>query len=108
MAEPPTADPAAILACLPPEVAAEFEKDWTATLDEVKQSKNLTVLHAMLTKWVQFAAAEQRDPGSYFRVLAAASRTEATGQAPAGSMSGTDVLAMLLDDQALDPEDSKS
>lgn len=82
---PPPPDPVAIRACLTPGVAAE----WNIVLDKAKQSKDLAPVHALLAKWRHFAYAELKDPGSYFRLLATAARTLATGEAPAGASQGT-------------------
>jgi hypothetical protein len=92
---PPPADPVAIRACLTPDVAAEFDAEWDIVLDEAKQSKDLAPVHALLTRWRQVAYAELRDPGSYFRLLGTAARTLATGEAPAGSVSGDEVKALI-------------
>ena len=45
-------------------------------------------MHELLAKWRHFAYAELKDPGSYFRLLA-------TGQAPAGSISGDGMKALI-------------
>lgn len=92
---PPPPDPVAIRACLTPDVAAEFDAEWDIVLDQAKQSKDLAPVHALLAKWRHFAYAELKDPGSYFRVLATAARTLATGEAPAGSVSGDEVKALI-------------
>lgn len=91
----PPPDPVAIRACLTPEVAAEFDAEWNMVLDEAKQAKDLAPVQALLAKWRHFAYAEMKDPGSYFRLLATAARTLATGQAPAGSVSGDEVKALI-------------
>jgi hypothetical protein len=91
----PPPDPVAIRACLAPGVAAEFDAEWNIVLDKAKQSKDLAPVHALLAKWRHFAYAEQRDPGSYFRLLATAARTLATGEAPAGSVSSEEVKALI-------------
>lgn len=92
---PPQADPVAIRACLTPDVAAEFDTEWDIVLDEAKQSKDLAPVHALLAKWRHFAYAELRDPGSYFRALATAARRQATGKAPASSVSGDEVKSLI-------------
>lgn len=91
----PSADPAAIRACLIGAVAAEFEAEWNVVMDEAKAAMDLAPVRAMLSKWVQFAVAEQRDPGSYLRTLATATRTQGTGEVPAGSVSGDQVKKLL-------------
>jgi hypothetical protein len=64
-------------------------------LDKAKASKDLAPVHELLAKWRHFAYAELRDPGSYFRLLATAARTLATGQALAGSISGDGMKALI-------------
>ncbi len=91
----PPPDPQAIRACLTPDVAAVFDAEWEIVLDKAKISKNLTPVHELLGKWRHVAYAELKDPGSYFRLLATAARTLATGQAPAGSISGDDMKALI-------------
>jgi Family of unknown function (DUF6247) len=92
---PPVADPVAIRACLTPDVAAEFDREWEIVLDRAKRAKDLAPVHDLLTKWRHFAYAELKDPGSYFRVLATAARTLATGEAPHGSVSGEEIQALI-------------
>ena len=92
---PPPPDPQAIRACLTPDVAAEFDAEWEIVLDKAKASKDLAPVHELLAKWRHFAYSELRDPGSYFRLLATAARTLATGQAPAGSISGDEMKALI-------------
>ena len=91
----PLADPVAIRACLTPDVAVEFDAEWEIVLDKAKQSKDLASVHDLLAKWRHVAYAELKDPGSYFRLLATAARTLATGEAPAGSVSGDEVKALI-------------
>ncbi|RJQ79421.1 hypothetical protein D5S17_10425 [Pseudonocardiaceae bacterium YIM PH 21723] len=83
----PGTDPAAIRACLTPTVAAVFDSEWAFVMDQAKQTLNLDNVHRFLQKWRLMAYAETKDPGSYFRVLARAARTEATGELPPGSIS---------------------
>lgn len=90
-----TADPQAIRACLTPGVAAEFDAEWDIVLERAKQAKDLAPVHELLNKWRHFACAELKDPGSYFRLLAAAAHTMATGEAPAGSVSGEEIKARI-------------
>ena len=92
---PPPADPQAIRACLTPRVAAEFDAEWDIVLERAKQTKDLTPIHDMLNKWRLFAYAELKDPGSYFRLLATAAHTLATGEAPAGSLSSDEIKARV-------------
>jgi uncharacterized protein DUF6247 len=92
---PPPADPVAIRACLTPGVAAEFDREWELVLDEAKQAKDLAPIQDLLMKWRHIAFAELKDPGSYFRLLATAAHTLATGQAPPGSVSGDEVKAQI-------------
>ncbi|MPZ00549.1 MAG: hypothetical protein GEU97_21735 [Actinophytocola sp.] len=76
---PPAAEPTAIRACLTPTLAAEFDHEWTVVLDRVKQSQDLTDLHALLNKWQHTAYLEQRDPGAYYRMLAKAEQITRAG-----------------------------
>lgn len=92
---PPPADPKAIRACLTPRVAAEFDTEWNIVLDRAKQAMDLAPIHKLLNKWRHLAYAELKDPGSYFRLVATAEHTLATGQAPAGSVSGEDIMARI-------------
>jgi hypothetical protein len=64
-------------------------------LDEAAASGSLVGMRDILVRWRIIAYAEQRDQGQYFRVLAAAARTQATGQAPPGSVSGEEILALI-------------
>jgi hypothetical protein len=49
----------------------------------------------LLAKWRHFAYAELIAPGTYFRVQATAARTLATGQPPAGSVSGEEIDELI-------------
>ena len=91
----PPLEPKAIRACLAPEVAAEFDREWAIVLDEAKQTQDLGGVHDLLTKWRHFAYAELTAPGTYFRVLATADHTLATGCPPAGSVSGEQIDALI-------------
>ncbi|MGH3718614.1 MAG: DUF6247 family protein [Pseudonocardiaceae bacterium] len=92
---PPAADPVAIRTCLTPDVAAVFDAEWEFVLEEAKQSKDLAGVRELLQHWRHFAYQELREPGAYFRVLAAAARAQATRQAPAGSVSGEEVRSRI-------------
>lgn len=52
------ADPAAIRACLTPEIATVFDHEWEYVLEAAKQSKDLAGVHELLHKWQLFAHAE--------------------------------------------------
>jgi Family of unknown function (DUF6247) len=92
---PPPQEPQAIRACLTPDVAAEFDREWEIVLECVKQAKDLAPVHDLLHKWRHFAYSELKEPGTYFRLLATAAHTLATGKAPAGSVSAEDIKAMI-------------
>lgn len=92
---PPPAEPRAIRACLTPDVAVEFDREWDIVLDQAKRDKDLAPVQDLLVKWRHLAYAELTEPGSYFRVLATAEHTLATGQAPPGSVSGDEIAAMI-------------
>lgn len=79
---PPAADPQAIRTCLTPTLAAEFDREWEIVLDRVKQSMDLSDLHAWLNKWRHTAYLEMRDPGAYYRMLAKAEQILHTGSNP--------------------------
>ncbi|MEO7193276.1 MAG: DUF6247 family protein [Pseudonocardiaceae bacterium] len=57
---PPPPEPQAIRACLPPALAAAFDREWEIVLDRVKQSMNLADLHELLNKWRHTAYAPCR------------------------------------------------
>jgi Family of unknown function (DUF6247) len=92
---PPATEPVAIRACLTPDVAAEFDREWEIVLERAKQSKDLAGVHDLLNKWRHLAYAELIDPGSYYRLLATAAHTLATGTVPPGSVSGEDMKALI-------------
>ncbi|MGH3695518.1 MAG: DUF6247 family protein [Pseudonocardiaceae bacterium] len=92
---PPPLDPQAIRACLTSDVAAAFDAEWEIVLDEAKQAKDLAPVHDLLHKWRHFAYAELKNPGTYFRMLATAAHTLATGKAPEGSISGAEMKALI-------------
>ncbi|MGH3699595.1 MAG: DUF6247 family protein [Pseudonocardiaceae bacterium] len=91
----PPPDPQAIRACLTPAVAAAFDAEWEIALDKAKRAKDLTAVHELLHKWRYFAYAESKNPGTYVRMLATAARALATGMAPAGSISGEEMKALI-------------
>lgn len=92
---PPPADPQAIRACLTELVAAEFDAEWDIVLERAKQAKDLTPIHDLLHKWRHIAYAELKDPGSYFTLLAKATRRLATGEEPEGGLSGDELKAHI-------------
>ena len=67
-ARAPAADPVAIRACLPPEVAAVFDREWEAVLEAAKYSKDLAGVRELLAHWRHHAYQELLEPGVYFRV----------------------------------------
>jgi hypothetical protein len=66
---PPPPEPQAIRACLTPDVAAEFDREWEIVLERAKQAKDLAPVHDLLHKWRHFAYSELKEPGTYFRLL---------------------------------------
>ncbi|MGH3867998.1 MAG: DUF6247 family protein [Pseudonocardiaceae bacterium] len=92
---PPPPEPQAIRACLTPDVAAEFDREWEIVLERAKQAKDLALVHDLLHKWRHFAYSELKEPGTYFHLLATAAHTLATGKAPAGSVSAEDIKALI-------------
>ncbi len=91
----PPPEPQAIRACLSVPVAAEFDAEWATALEAAKQSHDLAGVDALLAKWRHLAFAERSDPGSYFRVLATATHTLATGHPPPGTSTSEDIRALL-------------
>ena len=79
---PPPPDPQGIRACLTSTLAAEFDSEWEIVLERAKQSKDLTEVHDLLSKWRHTAYMEMRDPGSYYRMLAKAEQIMQTGRNP--------------------------
>ena len=92
---PPEADPVAIRACLPAEVAAVFDAEWEYVLEQAKRSKDLAGVRDLLQNWRHHAYQELREPGAYFRVLASAARTQATRRAPQGSVEEAEMRARI-------------
>ncbi len=92
---PPATEPVAIRACLTPDVAAEFDREWEIVLERAKQTKDLAGVHDLLNKWRHLAYAELKERGSYYRLLATAAHTLATGTAPPGSVPGEDMKALI-------------
>jgi hypothetical protein len=92
---PPPLEPKAIRACLTPDDAAEFDREWDVVLDTARREQDLEPVQRLLRKWRHFAYAELTSPGSYFRVLATAAHTLATGQPPAGSISGEEMDELI-------------
>lgn len=76
-------------------MAAEFDREWEIVLDQAKKDQDLEPVHDLLAKWRHFAYAELKDPGTYFRVLATAAHTLATGQPPTGSVSGEEIKELI-------------
>jgi hypothetical protein len=64
-------------------------------LDAAKRSKDLAGVRELLTRWRHIAYQELREPGDYFRVLAAAAHTQATGSPPAGSVPPEEMRARI-------------
>ncbi len=79
---PPATEPVAIRACLTPDVAAEFDREWEIVLERAKQTKDLAGVHDLLNKWRHTAYMEMRDPGSHYRMLAKAEQIMRTGRNP--------------------------
>lgn len=92
---PPDADPVAIRACLPAEVAAVFDAEWEHVLEAAKRSKDLAGVRDLLQNWRHHAYQELREPGAYFRVLATAARAQATRRAPQGSVDEAEMRARI-------------
>jgi hypothetical protein len=80
---------------LTPDVAAVFDAEWEFVLEAAKQSKDLAGVRDLLATWRHFAYQELREPGAYFRVLAAAADAQRTGRPPAGSVSAAEIRARI-------------
>lgn len=76
-------------------MAVEFDREWEIVLECAKQTKDLAGVHDLLNKWRHLAYAELTESGCYFRLLATAAHTLATGTAPLGSVSGEDMKALI-------------
>jgi hypothetical protein len=64
------------------ELSEVFDREWEFVLERAKQSKELTGIFDLLAKWRLYAAAERREPGWYFNVMAKAERITRTGHNP--------------------------
>ena len=91
----PPAEPAAIRACLTPDLVAVFDREWEFVLEQAKRSHDLGGIHELLGAWRFHAHAEQLEPGSYFRTLAVAARIQATGSAAPSAASADEVRALI-------------
>ena len=92
---PPEAEPEAIRVCLTGQMLADFDREWEFVLEEAKQTHSLAGVQDLLAKWRLMAYTELKRPGSYARMMAAIEQTLATGKAPAGSISGEEMMARL-------------
>lgn len=90
----PPADPAALRASLTPSLRVVFDREWDSVMNRAKDTKSLTGVHDLLTKWRFISADEARDPGAYFRVLAKAAEIEAHGGNTTGR-SMQDIRALI-------------
>ncbi|WP_405487771.1 DUF6247 family protein [Nocardia sp. NBC_00511] len=80
----PAAEPEALRTALVPALRAEFDTEWDLVLDQAKCTKSLEGIHALLAKWQHTAVLEQRDPGSYCRILDKVDQIQAKGGNPEG------------------------
>ena len=76
-------------------MAVEFDLEWEIVLDRVKKSKDLSDIYSLMNKWQHNAKMEMCDPGSYYRLLAQAEQVLRTGKAPAGSVSGEEMMRRI-------------
>ncbi|MEU4342462.1 DUF6247 family protein [Nocardia sp. NPDC023852] len=95
----PAAEPAAIRAALTRTMLAEFDREWEIVLDQAKNSKELSGVLELLTKWRHIAATEAREPGAYFRLQAKAEQIQRAG-ANLGAGSIEDMRALIARRQA--------
>ncbi|MEV6136433.1 DUF6247 family protein [Nocardia sp. NPDC051990] len=83
----PAAEPAAIRLVLTPTLLAEFDHKWEIVLDRAENSKELSGILELLTKWRHIAVTEVREPHAYFRLQAKAEQIQRSGANPsAGSI----------------------
>jgi hypothetical protein len=92
----PPADPAAIRACLPPEVAAAFDAGWEFELEEAKQAKDLAGIQSLLQKWRFIADSEVKAPGTYTRLESKAEEILRTGVNP-GAVPWEEMQALIAE-----------
>ncbi|MEV4129528.1 DUF6247 family protein [Nocardia sp. NPDC049707] len=90
----PASEPAAIRAALTPTLLAEFDHEWEIVLDGAKNSKELSGILELLTKWRHIAFTEVREPGAYFRLQAKAEQIQRFGANP-GAGSIEDMRALI-------------
>lgn len=82
---PVPAEPFAIRDSLPRALRSDFDREWNAVLERVKESMDLADLQSLLIKWRHTATMEHRDPGSYERMVGSAERILSTGHNPDAS-----------------------
>jgi len=92
---PPEAEPGAIRVCLTGQMLADFDREWDFVMEEAKQTHDLAGVHDLLAKWRLMAYTELKRPGSYARMMATVEQVLATGKAPAGSISGEEMMARI-------------
>ncbi|QUQ72247.1 DUF6247 family protein [Kutzneria sp. CA-103260] len=92
---PPEAEPGAIRACLTGQMLADFDREWDFVMEEARRIHDLAGVQDLLDKWRLMAYTELKRPGSYARMMATIKTTLATGKAPAGSISGAEMLARM-------------
>jgi hypothetical protein len=92
---PPPAEPGPIRVCLTGQMLAEFDREWDFVLEEAKRIHSLAGVQDLLAKWRLMAYTELKQPGSYARMMSTIERTLATGKAPAGSISGEEMMARI-------------
>lgn len=91
----PAADQQAIRACLTDDVAAEFDAEYAAALEEAEDSHDLAEVYALLGRWRHLAHAELAVPGDYFRVHDTATHAMTVGHAPGGALSDDEMQTMI-------------
>ncbi|MBF6239935.1 DUF6247 family protein [Nocardia otitidiscaviarum] len=90
----PAAEPEALRSVLSAALREEFDAEWEVALERAKQSHSLAGIRSLLNKWQHTAVMEQRDPGSYRRMLDKAADIEAAG-GRASAISVDDLRALI-------------
>ncbi|MFI9385980.1 DUF6247 family protein [Kutzneria sp. NPDC052558] len=91
----PSSEPGVIRANLTGQMLADFDREWDFVMEEARRMHDLAGVQDLLAKWRLMAHHEQKFPGSYARMMDTVERTLATGKAPAGSISGEEMLARI-------------
>ncbi len=100
LARPPFADatPARVRAALIPEDAAEFDRQWRATMAEATETLDLAGVHQTLDSWRRIAwLTTANGIDGYRQMRARIERTLNSGEMPAGSVPIERIKAMIAE-----------